>query len=329
MNELKKNIDLLTRKPMSKEHLEYITKLSQAYEGLRKLSQNAIDFLIGKSEVLNTMSQGLFDIGILSKGILDKTFDIEIIKQRTAIIGDLVLKIKELAALPKVEDPLVNLERFKQLTQLISAYDSLTQNFEYLFNAAVGFKAKMITVFEEMAKHIKQALPNAVLQCVEQMFNAFSGFFSDLASGSKGAAKNFAANIIGALATLATFLGTLIFLAGIGFVGLGWVHAGGPAIAAGLGLMALGGLGQGLAIRLRQQNEEKISDQQEQQKALNEGVARNVPGGITNRTEVTVRVQDDSGRSILDARGQREAQKIVLLALKGAQDQGKLAVNVV
>jgi C4-type Zn-finger protein len=93
--------------------------------------------------------------------------------------------------------------------------------------------------------------------------------------------------------------------------------------------MALGGLGQGLAIRLRQQNEEKISDQQEQQKALNEGVARNVPGGITNRTEVTVRVQDDSGRSILDARGQREAQKIVLLALKGAQDQGKLAVNVV
>ena len=143
------------------------------------------------------------------------------------------------------------------------------------------------------------------------------------------ARKILRANIIGALAILAQFVGMLIFLAGLGFLSLGGSPREVPPYGRRSGFDGSGWIGTRFCYPYAQSNEEKISAQQEQQKALNEGIAKNVPSGVTNRTDITVRVQDDSGRSILDARGQREAQKIVLLALKGAQDQGKLAVNVV
>ena len=128
---------------------------------------DAIEDLLNRAQSIAALGD------LVGKGILDKIFESEIMREKIKIIGELMAKIRELEALP------MNTERLGQITKLAQAYEDLTKaaegaskqtilSFEEQFDAAIGFGAKMDAVFDKMGdKTLKTGLGDAVLQCVD------------------------------------------------------------------------------------------------------------------------------------------------------------------
>ncbi len=281
---------------------------------------DGVQGLLDKAEKLTALQ------GLIGKGIFSSEDEVTILRERNSLMGELADKIKMIGGLESNTD---NLDSIRQLAEAQGELGKKTEaSFEQSFEAAKGFSAKMKTVMEEISKSFEsgaETVKNATMLLVNGFTEAFGGFFQDLVADSKNATRTFAANIIQMVGQIAQMLGTMIFLAGLGFMSLGWI-SGGQAMAAGLGLMALGGLAQGYATSIRQKREDDIRADQERQAALREGVSSNT-GQTTSKTEITLKIQDETGS--LSSRDKRDASRIVKQGIKELIDQGALKGAVV
>lgn len=277
--------------------------------------------LLDKAEKLTALKD------LIGKGIFSSEDEVTILRERNSLMEELAEKIKTVGGL---ESNTENLDYIRQLAEAVGELgEAHKKTFEESFKAAEGFGEKMNVVWtafkdgvEANVEEMKKSL-NIVDTIMNSLNDSIMTFFHDLVAESGSAMKNFAANIIDMVGKIAAMVGSLIFLIGVGFTGLGFLGftVGPGTIGAGLALMALGGIAQGVATRMRRQDQEDIRADLDWQAALREGVARNT-GQTSSRTEITLKIQDETGS--LSARDKRDAARIVLRGIGELNDQGAL-----